>query len=180
MKNLKLIKKYTQGLVDATAGEKEFLNLKKELSDFSKFLNKQKKLREVLSSPFLSRNKKIKLVNDILKRKKLSPKATRFIMILFENNRIELLLEILDYFPILWNEKKGIFTYEVASVVPLKPIQKKRLEKKLEVLENKRVFLRYTIDPELLGGLVIKKGNIVYDISLKGNLTRMKEEIIQG
>jgi len=180
MKNLKLIKKYTQGIVDAITGEKEFLSLEKELSDFSAFLSEQKKLKEVLSSPFLPRNKKIQLVKDILKRKKLSPKATRFIMILFENYRIELLPDILDFLPILWNEKKGVFTYEVASVVPLKPIQKKKLGKKLEALENNRVLLKYKIDPELLGGLTIKKGNIVYDISLKGGLSKMKEKIIQG
>jgi F-type H+-transporting ATPase subunit delta len=180
MKNLKLIKKYTQGLADATAGEKEFLSIEKELSDFSAFLSEQKKLKEVLSSPFLSRNKKIQIVNDILKRKKLNPKANRFVMILFENNRIELLPDILDYFPVLWKEKKGIFTYEVASVVPLNPIQKKKLEKKLEALENNRVLLKYKIDSQLLGGLTIKRGNAVYDISLKGNLSKMKEKIIQG
>jgi len=180
MKKQILIKRYTRGLVNAIKGEKEFSALKKELSDFSALLLSHKKLKEVLSSPFLPSNKKIRIINDILAKKKLSKKASRFMVIILENNRLELLPEILDFLPLFWNERKGIFTYEVASAVPLKAIQRRRLEERLESLEKRPVILKYKIDPELIGGLFIKRGNTVYDISLKGSLSRMKEKIIEG
>ena len=53
-------------------------------------------------------------------------------------------------------------------------------KKKLELLENKPVFLKYRSDPSLVGGLSIRKGNIVYDVSIRGNLGRLKENIIEG
>ena len=58
--------------------------------------------------------------------------------------------------------------------------QKKRLQEKLEHLENAPVALRYKNDPALIGGLSLRKGNIVYDVSLRGNLERLLEQITEG
>lgn len=180
MKNQALIKRYTQGLVNALKNEAEFKALKKEIYDFTALLSSHKQLNRILSRPFLPRTKKVQIIKDILEGTALSEKATRFLIIIVENNRLELLPDILDFLPILWNEKKGVFTYEVASAVPLSEAQKKRLEQKLESLEKKPVFLKYLVEPELLGGISLKKGNIIYDISLKGQLSKLKEKIIEG
>jgi len=180
MKTQILIKRYTQGLVEALKDEKEFSTLRRELSDFAELLFKHQPLEEALSNPFLASDKKIQIIRAVLVKKRFSNKASRFILILAENNRLKLLPGILELLPLFWNEKKGIITYEVFSAVPLKEIQKKKLEEKLEALEKGPVFLRYRIDPELIGGLTIRKGNIVYDISLRGSLSRMKEDIIEG
>jgi F-type H+-transporting ATPase subunit delta len=175
-----LIKRYTQGLVEALRGEKEFLTLSRELSGLAELFLSHKQLLEALSNPFLANDKKIQIIKDILAKKKLSKKTSRFILVLAENDRLELLPEILELLPLLWNEKKGISTYEVFTAVPLKEIQKKELKKKLEFLEKRPVFLNYSLDPELIGGLALRKGNIVYDISLKGSLSKMRERIIEG
>jgi F-type H+-transporting ATPase subunit delta len=180
MKTHLLIRRYTQGLVEALKDEKEFLTLSRELTDFAELLLSHKQLLEALSNPFFSNDKKIQIIKDILAKKKFSQKTSRFILVLAENNRLELLPEILKLLPSWWNEKKGVFMYEVFSAVPLKEVQKKELEKKLESLEKGPVFLKYSVDPELIGGLSIRKGNLVYDISLRGSLSRMKEEIIEG
>ena len=180
MKTQTLIRRYTQGLVEALKDEKEFLTLSRELSDFAELLLSHKQLAEALAYPFFSNDKKIQIIKDILAKKKFSQKMSRFVLVLAENNRLELLPEILELLPSRWNEKKGIFTIEVFSAVPLKEVQKKELEKKLESLEKGPVFLKYSIDPELIGGLCLRKGNLVYDISLRGSLSKMKEEIIEG
>ncbi|NIM90281.1 MAG: ATP synthase F1 subunit delta [Candidatus Aminicenantes bacterium] len=180
MKTQLLIRRYTQGLVEALKDEQEFLTLSRELSGFEELLSSHKQLLEVLAYPFFSQDKKIQIIKDILAKKKFSQKMKRFILALTENNRLELLPEILELLPSRWNEKKGIFTYEVFSAVPLKEAQKKELKKRLESLEKGPVFLKYSIDPELIGGLCLRKGNLVYDISLRGSLAKMKEEIIEG
>ena len=180
MKTQLLIKRYTQGLVEALKGEKEFLTLGRELSDLAELLLSHKQLLKALSNPFLANDKKIQIIKDILAKKKFSQKTSRFILALAENDRLRLLPEILELLPLLWNEKKGISTYEVSSAVPLKEIQKKELKKKLEFLEKRPVFLKYSLNPELIGGLSLRKGNIIYDVSLKGSLSKMKETIIEG
>ena len=79
-----------------------------------------------------------------------------------------------------FNEEQGIATFEVSSVVPLNAAQKNRLEEQLIRLENRPVRLMYKIAPSLIGGLSIRKGNIVYDASIQGDLERLKQKIAEG
>jgi len=50
----------------------------------------------------------------------------------------------------------------------------------LELLEKRPVSLKYRSDSTLVGGLSIRRGNIIYDVSIRGNLDRLKEIIIEG
>jgi F-type H+-transporting ATPase subunit delta len=177
MKNLVLVKRYAQGLVNSIKSEKEFRALFEQLTDFSRLASTHGDLKEILSNPFVPKSKKKEIIEELLTKKRVEVKASRFVLLLLENNRSELLPDILDVLPELWNEKMGILTFEVASVVPLEEDQKKKIREKLESLEKKPVVLRYRIDPDLIGGLWIKKGNIVYDTSIRGHLLKLKERI---
>ena len=180
MKKRILIKRYSQGLVNAIGDEEEFTAIQKELRNFLNLLESREELKEILQSPFLPLTKKKDLADELLKTLSYRPKTARFISLCVENDRLEFLPEILEFLPELWNEEKGVSTFEISSVVPLNKTQKEVLKKKLEVLEKKPVFLKYTSDPSLVGGLSIRHGNIVYDVSIRGNLDRLKENIIEG
>jgi F-type H+-transporting ATPase subunit delta len=180
MKNEILTKRYTQGLINSVKDEAEFSALRKEISDFSELLQSHKELEDALSSPILPLGKKKQIAEEILAEKSVAEKTLRFILLVVQNMRIELLPEIVESMLEAWNEKKGVSTLEVASVVPLSDKQKKKLQERLTKLEKRQVSLKYRIDPELIAGLWIKKGNIVYDVSLKGSLTSLKDKIIEG
>jgi F-type H+-transporting ATPase subunit delta len=68
----------------------------------------------------------------------------------------------------------------VSSVVPLSDDQRRKLKDKLEHLNKRPVVLKYRIDTDLVGGLLIKRKNIVYDVSIQGSLLKLKEKIIEG
>lgn len=180
MKSQILVKRYTLGLVNTIKDEEEFSVLLKELSAFSELLDKQPKLKGILLNPFLPTSRKVLIVRELLTGKAVEEKALRLILLLVENNRLELLQDILKAFPEMWNEEKGVHAFEVASVVPLSDDQKKKLKEKLEKLEKGPVILKYRIEPGLIGGLWIKRKNIVYDISIKGSLIRLQEIISEG
>jgi F-type H+-transporting ATPase subunit delta len=180
MKHLILVKRYSQGLISAVGDEEEFTAILEELRNFLNLLDSQEKLREVLQSHFLSSTKKKDLMDELLRTLAYRPKTARFISVCVENDRLEFFADILDYLPEHWNEEKGVSTFEVSSVVPLSGSQKERLKEKLERLEQKPVVLKFKTDPSLLGGLSIRRGNIIYDGSIRGNLDRLKENIIEG
>jgi len=150
-----------------------------DLSKFDDLLTSNTKLKETLISPLLPASKKEEIANLILEGTSIGDKVKRFLLLLVENNRLVLLSEIRGLLPILWNEEQGIVTFEVSSVIPLNPSQKNRLEEKLAALEQRSVNLAYKIDPSLIGGLSIRKGNIVYDASIQGDLKRLKQKIVE-
>jgi F-type H+-transporting ATPase subunit delta len=71
-------------------------------------------------------------------------------------------------------------TFEVSSAVSVTPQQQARLRAELERLEGGPVFLEYRIDPGLVGGLSLRKGNIILDVSVQGRLAKLKEKMIEG
>lgn len=180
MKIQVLIRRYGQGLINSIKEEAEFSVISRELSAFSGLLSEHGELRDILHNPFLPESKRKQIVEEVLSKSNYAKKTIRFVSLLLENNRLDLLPGVIESVPELWNEKKGIATYEAASVIPLSDVQQKKLKEKLELLEKKPVILKYRIEPELLGGLWIKRGNIVYDTSVRGHLMKLREKIIEG
>ena len=150
-----------------------------ELKQFDRFLAVHPELQDTLKSHFLPPPKKSEIAVQILERFSIGDKAKRFLLLLVENRRLELLPEILELLPVLWNEEHGITTFQVSSVIPLSPAQKKRLKEKLARLERRPVSLTYKMDPSLIGGLSIRNANIVYDASIQGDLERLKQKIAE-
>jgi len=180
MKNQVLLRRYTQGLIHAIKDQAEFESMNRDLHTVLELLDSQPRLNETLRSPFLPVSKKMDVFRSILEKVGLDPKVIRFLLLLVENGRMELFSDILTYMPIQWNEEQGIVTFEVSSVININPAQKKLLADKLAELEKRQVSLTYKTDPSLIGGLSIRKGNIVYDISIEGSLNKLKEKIIKG
>jgi F-type H+-transporting ATPase subunit delta len=180
MKKRVLVKRYVQGFLNTVKDEGEYQALYQELLGFHELLATQEEMRETLLSHFLPTSKKVELAGELLTKASYQRKNLRFILLLIENGRFELFPEMLESLPEFWNKSKGVSTYEVTSVVPLTEDQKSRLAKKLEWLAKKPVFLKYRRDPSLIGGISVQKGNIIYDASIKGNLERLKQLIIEG
>ncbi|MCJ7643702.1 MAG: ATP synthase F1 subunit delta [Candidatus Aminicenantes bacterium] len=180
MKNRLLVKKYTRGLVGALEGEAEFLRVQGEIEGFVGLMRSREDLRGALANPFLNARKKTGIVRDIVSRMGYLDKTTRFLSMVVQHGRLEILPEIAAGAPAAWNERKGVLTFEVSSVVPLTEEQKDRLKDELERLEGKPVSLAFEADPAIIGGLSLRKGNVVYDVSVEGDLLKLKEKIQEG
>ncbi len=179
MKNQILIKRYTQGLINSISNDQEYESLYQQLKDFGSLLSKYKKLKDSLYNPFLPLKKRMEIAKEILVQGKVADKIKRFVLFLLEHGRLPLLDDILAKMPVLWDEKKGVSFIEVTSAAPLTGDQKRQLKEKLELLEKKSVNLIYKVNPGLLGGFSLRKGNIVYDVSLRGSLDNLKDKICQ-
>jgi F-type H+-transporting ATPase subunit delta len=180
MKSLILVKRYAQGLAGALKDESEYIAASRELAEFQELLSAHGALKETLASPFVSSRKKADVIKEVLTRSGFSDKTSRFILLLLEHGRLGLLGGILEAVPVIWNERRGVATFEVSSAVALADSQKKRLQAELQRLEGRPVFLRYSIDPALVAGFSLRKGNVIYDASLRGYLAKIKETISEG
>jgi F-type H+-transporting ATPase subunit delta len=180
MKNLALVKKYAEGLALAVGDDKEYASVGAEIKSFLGLFLSREDLRRALVSPFINAAKKSVLLDEVLERTGTGPKASRFLKLLLHHKRLELLPDIMAELPQAWSEKHGVVTYGVTSAVSLTAAQSDRLAKCLEASEKKPVRLVFKIDPEVVGGLALRKGHIVYDASVEGGLTALKERLGQG
>jgi F-type H+-transporting ATPase subunit delta len=180
MKNQVLVKKYAQGLVQAVKDEAEFESVRAELRAFLNLYSALSELRNAILSPFIDARAKERILDEVAARSGAGKKTARFLRLLLEHKRLDLLGDIVDALPETWNEKLGIVTFEVASVIPMTDTQKRRLRETLETAERGPVRLVFRIDPGIVGGLSLRRGHIVYDASIQGSLNQLKEQIQQG
>jgi len=177
MKNLVLVRKYADGLARALADEREYGEVGAEVRAFLDLFLSRDDLRRALTSPFVNARKRSAVLAGILPRLGTGPKASRFLTLLLDHKRLALLPEITEALPQAWSEHRGVVTYEVASAAPLSAAQQERLTRRLEASEGKPVRLVLKSDPGLLGGLSVRKGHIVYDVSVEGELAALQERL---
>jgi F-type H+-transporting ATPase subunit delta len=180
MRNEALVNRYARGLVGALHGESELEAVHRELSAVSTLLRENLELAAVLKNPFVPKKNRDQIVRDILASSPPGAKTGRFLDLLIEHDRLDILDAILLVVPALWRESQGVETFEVRSAVTVTPRQQAKLRAELERLEGGPVFLEYRIDPGLVGGLSLRKGSIIYDVSIQGRLAKLKVNMIEG
>lgn len=179
MKNLVLVKKYAEALAHAVADEKEFASVGAEVRAFLALFTARDDLKRALVSPFVNARKRGAILAEVLERLGPSPKTSRFLTLLQNHKRMELLPEIVEALPEAWSERLGVVTYEVAAAVALSDAQKDRLARGLAASEKAPVRLVVRTDPAILGGLAVRKGHIVHDASVEGRLAALRERLGQ-
>jgi F-type H+-transporting ATPase subunit delta len=177
MKNDVPISRYAEGLAGALRTEEEFATVSGELAEFAGLLETHDLLRATMLRPFVPAARKAEVLEDVLGRQGYRDKTRRLVLLLAQRGRLDILGGVVRALPALWKKRRGIVTFEVRSVVPLKEAQRARLEETLQTLERRPVSCAYALDPSIVGGLLVRKGNMVYDVSLKGQLERLKETI---
>lgn len=103
--------------------------------------------------------------------------GSNFIHALAENHRLKLLPEISELFDELKNDSEGVADVTVTSAAPLDQAQQDILQKALARRLKRQVRMHYATDPALIGGAVLRSGDLVIDGSLRGRLERIAHEL---
>lgn len=180
MRNPSVVKHYTEGLAAALRTESEYAAVRRDLDEFAGLTREGSLLVAALCRPFLPLSRRVEIAEDVFDRLAIQVKTRRFLRLLMQHGRLEILPFVARGLPAAWDAKIGVVPFEVRSVVLLSAAQKARLEAGLRALEQRPVACSYVLDPLIIGGLAVRKGNMIYDVSLRGQLERLKNEIREG
>ncbi|MCX8160665.1 MAG: ATP synthase F1 subunit delta [Candidatus Saccharicenans sp.] len=174
-----IVRRYARGLARAVDHEPEFKTCLDQLRVLAELIKTNPVLAYALTSAFLPVHQKKLMVEELLKAGDFDPRVVRLVRMLAERAKMALLPEILDELPGVWAEEKGIEVFEIDSAVDLTEEEKSELQKTLEEKWKKPVRLHFRLNPDIIGGLVLKKGNVFYDVSVRGGLLKLKEIVSQ-
>jgi F-type H+-transporting ATPase subunit delta len=138
---------------------------------------RQDKVKHWLGQPHLSAREKIAALRDIVGDDVWLPGSSNFIALLIQRQRLSLLTEILMLFLLLKSEQERIAPVVVSSAYELSDSQLAALSSTLEQKLNQKVNIQQEIDQELLGGVLIQAGDLVFDYSIKGRLGRLADSV---
>lgn len=164
---------YAEALFDLSKSYKLVDKTSDDLKLIRQIIASSNSLKVFLSNPLVAPEAKKKVAKNLFAQQ-ISSNVLNFIWILIERRRIELLDSIIDTYLNLVYQLERTTVADVYSTIILTEIQKKALQKKLQIITNsKEIELIIHIRPELIGGFVIKIGSKVIDMSISGQLNQI-------
>jgi F-type H+-transporting ATPase subunit delta len=149
--------------------------LRRELAAAAALIEAQGELSEALASPAVPWEAKRKVVEAVWSG--ASPLLRRLLVLLVERGRIALLPAIADTYALLWNAARGVLPAEATSAVALSPEQLEAVQRALGRATGRDVELSATVDPQVLGGLLVRVGGQIYDGTVRGRLRALRERL---
>jgi F-type H+-transporting ATPase subunit delta len=134
------------------------------------------RLAALTKSPQCSQADLVSIIADVAGAK-LNPAMQNFVRVLAENHRLLLLPEISAHFEALRSGVENTVDVEVISAIALNGAQADNLAQALSTRLKRTVRMQNTVDATLLGGAVVRAGDLVIDGSLKGRLQRLATEL---
>jgi F-type H+-transporting ATPase subunit delta len=137
-------------------------------------------LRHTWDNPAVNNPAKFKVLDAIIAAIGGSRITRNFIALLIERRRIRALSEIRAQFEADINERMGIADADVTSARSLGDDEKHALEAQVAKITGKKIRASYSTDKSVLGGSVVKVGSTVYDGSVRGQLERLKQQLVEA
>jgi F-type H+-transporting ATPase subunit delta len=151
-----------------------------ELHGIEALLKESDQLRHVLENPSIPADRKLAVLDAITMRLVTTRQVRNFVAVLIDHRRLPLFSEILKQLAQELDERQGFAEAQVSSARQLSDQEKQTLEAEITKMTGKRVRARYEQDATLLGGAVVQVGSTIYDGSVKGQLERIREQLVES
>jgi F-type H+-transporting ATPase subunit delta len=170
-------RQYATALADIAMAQGAADAVTQQLVGFGALYAESGELRNFLSSPALTREAKHRVIEKLLSRVGGSKIVRNFLFVVIDHQRTHLLPEIIAAVQEEVKKREGITEAQVSSAVELSKAQKAEMEFTLERLTGKRVEAKFSLEPSLLGGAVVRLGDTVYDGSLSSRLNNLRARL---
>ncbi|HET8925484.1 MAG TPA: ATP synthase F1 subunit delta [Candidatus Acidoferrum sp.] len=168
---------YANALADIALAQGAAEPAVKQLNDFGAACAQSAELRTFLASPAVAMETKHAVIEKLVARLGASKIIRNFLFVIADHRRTHLLPDITAAFQQVIRRRQGVAEAKIASAVELSAAQKKEMKETLARLIGKRVETKYSLDPNLLGGAVVRIGDTIYDGSLRGRLNEMRARL---
>jgi F-type H+-transporting ATPase subunit delta len=165
---------YANALADIALAQAAAAPVTQQLGDFSAAYASSGELRNFLASPAVTKEEKRGVAEKLSARLGASKIVRNFLFVVIDHQRTRLLPEIFQSFRDVVRERQGVAEAEISSPVALNDAQKKEMTQALERLTGKKVEANFSLDPKLLGGVVVRVGDTIYDGSLRNRLDDLR------
>ena len=173
----KIAAPYARALFDFSVDKNIMHQITADFQNLEIFLDESSELTDYLNNPLVSQDAKGEVLTKILKSQ-VNSETFKFLMVLVDRDRINLLKSVITNYLELVYETASIKTIEVVTAVEFSNAQKNTLIQKLKELTNAReIKLAITVDPNLIGGFLIKTESKVIDFTIKNQLQQLAKHL---
>lgn len=169
-----MAKRYAGSLFGLAKEARSIDSVERDLAGFEKLVADSEDLRRLINSPVFSADEQFKAIDAILAKAGISGLVGNFLRVVARNRRLFAVPSMIRAFRAIAAADRGEASADVTSAHELTAAQQRELESALKDVAGKNVAINVTVDPSILGGLVVRMGSRQIDTSLKTKLNSLK------
>jgi ATP synthase F1 delta subunit len=169
---------YAEALFESAQDRDKLDDVREQLNTFADAVDENRDLQAFLFSPYFSSDEKMKGLDTAVSG--ADDEFINFLGLLVEKHRMPAIFRIRAKFEELYAEATKRLEVNVTSAIELDKSVVKQVGEEIEKQTGRKVKLSATVDEDVLGGLVLRVGNVVLDASLRSKLEKMRREIARA
>jgi len=176
----KISKRYAKALLSLGQEDGNYGEYGDNLKEFSAFCRDNSEFTKVVSNPVFSVDDRKKVLDAVLEKSTFADLVKNFLRLLLDKQRIGGIQDVSADYTRLTDEISNIIRAEIITARPLKADVMDKLDTVLSKITSKTVKAKVEEDESLIGGLVVKIGDLVLDGSVRAQLEGLKESLKRG
>jgi F-type H+-transporting ATPase subunit delta len=169
---------YANALFEVASEHDVTDDVREQLGQFADELDQNRDLQVFLFSPYFSSQEKKDGIRKIVEG--ADERFLNFLELLAERHRMPVIFRIRRAYDALWRDENKLLPVTVTSAVDLDEQLVEGLGKRIEEQTGKKVELTSRVDADVLGGLVLKVGNMVLDASIRNRLEQLRKQVAKA
>ncbi len=180
MSGSKVAKRYAKALLSIGQDDNKYKDYGANLQDFAAFCAANQEFHKTISSKVFPVEDRKKVLDFVLGKSSYETIVKNFLRLVLEKDRLGAINEIYGHYSSLIDEISGITRAEIIAARPIKADAMDKLSSALSKLTSKKVRAEVKEDSSLIGGVVVRIGDLVLDGSVKAQLEGLKESLKRG
>ena len=169
---------YARALFEVATEQDSLDEIHDQLGAFADAMNENRQLATFFFSPYFSVTEKkqglARAVTDA------NPAFANFLQALIERHRMPVIFRIRTDFESLWDEARRLLPVQITSAITLDADTVKTLGDRIGQQVDRKVEISADVDPDILGGVVLRVGNVILDASIKNRLEQLRKQVAQA
>jgi F-type H+-transporting ATPase subunit delta len=166
---------YARSLFEVAQEHDSLDEVHEQLDEFADAVSESRDLQVFLFSPYFSAQEKKESLGKLVEG--ANDEFFRFLELLAERHRMPVIFRIRSTFDDMWAEERKRLEVEITSAIELDEDTVSSIGERIEEQTGRDVQLSAKVDPDVIGGIVLRVGNMVLDASVRARLERLRREV---
>ncbi len=166
---------YGRSLFEVAEEQGKVEELREQLGQFADALGGNRELKLFFFSPYFSTAEKQQALEGLLDG--AEEEFVSFLKLLIENHRMPVIFRVRREYERLWDEANRVLAVQVTSAIELDEATTQSIGASIGQSTSRRVTLSTRVDPDILGGIVVRVGNSILDASIRSRLEQLRKQV---
>jgi len=169
---------YARSLFEVAEEQDKLDDVREQIGEVADALSESRELQTFFFSPYFSTEEKKQGLEKALDG--ADETVANFLALLIENHRMPALFRIRRELDRMWRDVNQLLPVEITSAIELDEAVAKQIGEEIGRQTGRKVELTSTVDPDVLGGIVVRVGNSILDASIRTRLERLRKQVARA